>query len=488
LVGGCFSARSRILWALISLNPELVMRFLPFTLLLPLLATAQPVILLESLPANTPPDEPIHIAGNFQGWDPGDTAYILQDLGGGQTGIALTPCSELGVDPLEFKFTRGSWATVEGNATGGFLPNRVHPCLDGDTLRLSILSWEDVSAVPSTANEQVHILSDSVYMPQLDRYRRVWVYLPVDYDSSDKRYPVLYMHDGQNVFDLSTSFAGEWEVDETLTRLQQEEDDYGIIVVAIDNGGVRRFDEYSPWTHPSYGGGEGDAYLQFMVETLKPRIDSLYRTRPEREYTGLMGSSMGGLISYYGALAYPETFSRAGLFSPSYWFNSASLNLLREEGHREPMRIYQLYGGQEGPVMALGAEAVADTFEAYDFGPDEFLHRVNPQGQHNEALWAAEFEAAYRWLFADLLSSVAEPRRPEADDFRVFPNPASSRIQIQSRRPGQLLVYDSKGSLCLQRALPEGISSLSTLDWPAGVYWIRQVTEGQTAVRRLILR
>src|SRR5512139_2503958 len=143
----------------------------------------------------------------------------------------------------------------------------------------------------------VRVISD-VRSPQLGNTRDIHVYLPPSYRASGRHYPVVYMHDGQNLFDPETSFSGEWGVDETLERLGPE----GVetIVVAIPNMGGARCDEYSPWTDPRAGGGRGDAYLAFIVETLKPRIDLKFRTRREREHTGIMGSSMGGLISLYG--------------------------------------------------------------------------------------------------------------------------------------------------------------------------------------------
>ena len=128
------------------------------------------------------------------------------------------------------------------------------------------------------------------------------------------------MHDSQNLFDNYYSFAGEWGIDETLNSLFNA-GDYGCIVVGVDNGGVERINEYSPWVNASYGGGDGDKYARFIVETLKPYIDQNYRTSPEREKTGIMGSSMGGLISFYIGLKYQEVFSKIGIFSPSFWFS-----------------------------------------------------------------------------------------------------------------------------------------------------------------------
>jgi hypothetical protein len=138
--------------------------------------------------------------------------------------------------------------------------------------------WRSSASPPKRhpASRSVSILNDSFPIPQLGRTRRIWLYLPPDYARSKKRHPVLDMHDGQNVFDEATDFAGEWGVDETLDRLQRR-GDRGAIVVAVDNGGSHRMDEYDPWVNPKkeLGGGEGDAYVEFLVHTLKPYDDGI---------------------------------------------------------------------------------------------------------------------------------------------------------------------------------------------------------------------
>lgn len=175
-----------------------------------------------------------------------------------------------------------------------------------------------------TAASNVQILSKTFALPQLNTTRKIWLYLPPDYATSTKNYPVLYMQDAQNLFDNNTSFSGEWQVDETLNSLFAA-GDYGAIVVGIDNGGSERLNEYSPWVNTDYGGGKGEDYMDFMANTLKPYIDANYRTRPEPSMNALIGSSMGAIISTFGACEYPEAFQKVGSFSPAYWF-ALSLN------------------------------------------------------------------------------------------------------------------------------------------------------------------
>jgi len=161
--------------------------------------------------------------------------------------------------------------------------------------------------------ENVHVIDEAFYIPQLDRTRRIWLYRPGDYDQSGKHYPVVYMHDGQNLFDQAIAFGEEWGVDETLNSMLAD-----CIIVGIDNSD-NRMTEYNFRDNEEFGKGQGREYIDFIANTLKPRIDETFRTLPGREHTLLAGSSMGGLVSLYGALYFAETFDGAGVFSPSLW-------------------------------------------------------------------------------------------------------------------------------------------------------------------------
>ncbi len=139
----------------------------------------------------------------------------------------------------------------------------------------------------------------------LPRTRRIWIYLPRSYASDiNRRYPVIYAHDAQNLFDSATSFSGEWGIDESLDNMPQE-----LIVVGIDNGGAARMDELTPYANDKYGGGQADDYLDFIVEKLRPYINSRFRTKPERENTAILGSSLGGLCSFYAAIRHEDIFT-----------------------------------------------------------------------------------------------------------------------------------------------------------------------------------
>jgi metallo-beta-lactamase class B len=245
------------------------------------------------------------------------------------------------------------------------------------------------------------------------------VYLPPGYATSGRRYPVLYMHDGQNVFDAATSFAGEWGVDETLDSLAAR-GDRGAIVVAVDNGGSHRLDEYDPWRHPDprLGGGEGDAYVAFLATTLKPYVDRHYRTLPDARHTGVAGSSMGGLISLYAALRRPDVFGRAAVFSCACWIARPAVYdfARRARPGRTPPRLYFVVGGAEtsNDMPARDQGDMVRTLAAAGFRTGQaVVARVVPDGQHAEWFWRREFAAAYRWLFADAPAAPgARPARP----------------------------------------------------------------------------
>ncbi|MGB7842151.1 MAG: alpha/beta hydrolase-fold protein, partial [Salinimicrobium sp.] len=154
----------------------------------------------------------------------------------------------------------------------------------------------------STASPNVSTFE--IAAPQLDTIRKIWVYLPENYETSEESYPVLYMHDAQNLFDAATSYSGEWKVDEVLDSLKTPQ----VIVVGIEHGNDKRIEELTPYPNEKYGGGKADAYVNFLMITLKPHIDATYRTLPDAENTAIMGSSLGGLTSFYAAIKYPETF------------------------------------------------------------------------------------------------------------------------------------------------------------------------------------
>ncbi|HEX4647829.1 MAG TPA: alpha/beta hydrolase-fold protein [Steroidobacteraceae bacterium] len=266
------------------------------------------------------------------------------------------------------------------------------------------------AAKPSTAQPNVHVLPTPLVIPGLNRERTVRVYLPPSYERSTRRYPVLYMHDGQNLFDDATAYAGEWGIDETLNALAASRG-LRLIVVAIDNGGAERIHELNPFDSTQFGKGEGEAYVAFIVEALKPWIDQHYRTRPERVHTAIMGSSMGGLISSYAISHYPQVFGKAGIFSPAYWL---APQIFTDTEARPPARDARLYfyaGGSESQEMLPDMKRMVALLERTGLPAAHLEVQVNPVGRHNEAAWRAEFPRAILWLYREELRHPGAPQR-----------------------------------------------------------------------------
>ncbi len=379
-----------------------ILLFLCFAALTEL--SGQLTVRVTDLPANTPAGIDLYIAGSFNDWNPGLIQYKLSKDSTGIFSITFSPAT----GTLKFKFTRGSWETVEGSAQGTYIPDRAF-YYNGQpqTIELSIAGWEGIGNTNSTASPQVSILSDTFDMPQLGRKRKIWLYLPKDYYTSTKSYPVLYMHDGQNLFDKRTSFSGEWRVDESLDSLFRG-GDYGCIVVGVDNGGTERLNEYSPWVNSQYGGGLGDEYIEFMAKTLKPYIDLNYRTLSGKDHTGMMGSSMGGLISMYAGIQYPEIFGRIGAFSSSYWFSPESFKQVEDTGVKSSSYFYLIAGAKEGGNQVSDTENMYATLLQSGAQADQISKAIHDDGKHSEWYWARSFSEAYLWLFEKKISGVNE--------------------------------------------------------------------------------
>ncbi|SES69331.1 alpha/beta hydrolase [Anaerobranca gottschalkii] len=234
-------------------------------------------------------------------------------------------------------------------------------------------------------------------------------------------YPVLYMHDGQNLFfPEESSFNMAWEVGKTLDELYSKGDNRGIIVVAIDNNqeGFKRFDEYSPWevtclkefknwTTKDKIGGEGVGYGAFIAETLKPMIDKKYRTLSERKYTAISGSSMGAIISLYIGIKYNSVFSRIGAFSPAIWAVKKELYSFLEGENLEDTLIYLDIGKNERSnkdKKDFEEIYVKDAIELHEYlqkriGNNKLKFVLDENGYHNELSWGIRFPEFIKWIF-----------------------------------------------------------------------------------------
>lgn len=429
---------------------------------------AQVTFRVVSLPANTPANAEIFIAGSFNGWDENSPDYRLNGSINGDPSITL-PLN----GSITCKFTRGSWAAVEGNANGGFLPDRQYTVAPFDTIEVTILSWEDLGGgnTGGTALPSVSVMAESFFMPQLNRSRRIWICLPEDYATQPtKRYRTVYMHDGQNLFNNALAFAGEWGVDESMRNLQLS-GDAGAIVIGIENGGASRISEYTPWTNPQYGGGDGEAYSEFIRNTLKPYVDANYRTRPEAEHTAIAGSSLGGLISLYAAARYPETFGKVGVFSPAFWINRDSLQLwLANQSLPESMRVYFVAGTTESSSMMSDINAVRGILNTSGVAASNLRVVGEADGAHSEWFWRREYPDAYLWLFGESTSM----EKAVLPGFSAYPNPVDSGFTLcaENKAAFEFQVSTLDGRTILQKQQADACAVVDCSLWESGVYLV----------------
>ncbi|HLF35858.1 MAG TPA: alpha/beta hydrolase-fold protein [Cyclobacteriaceae bacterium] len=340
----------------------------------------------------------VYITGSISdlgNWDP--SRIIMQPLGNHRWSKKIM-LDEPGI--VEYKFTRGSWNTEAAGDTGGPLPNFILEVAGDTVVEHNILYWLNRdpsrkirSQVTGTVKYH-HSLAGSGILP-----RDIVVWLPPGYEKkkNKQRYPVLYMHDGQNIFDPATSaFGTDWRVDETCDSLIRNKIIDPLIVVGIYNTPDRSL-EYTP-------GDKGDAYMHFVVTKLKPLIDSRYRTLIDRDHTLVAGSSAGGLISFMLAWEYPEVFSFAICMSPA--FKIMGIDYVSAVESSEFMRkdmFFYLYNGGVGLESELqpGIDLMISALrkKGYRDGLDYYYNRV-PDGKHSEADWANYFPYAIRRCLA----------------------------------------------------------------------------------------
>jgi predicted alpha/beta superfamily hydrolase len=233
--------------------------------------------------------------------------------------------------------------------------------------------------------------------------RDITVWLPPQYETAtDQRFPVLYLHDGQNLFDPAEAFAGQhWRVGETAQALIVAGRIEPVLIVGVANAGHRRIQEYTPTHDRRRGGGAAEAYGRLMIEELKPFIDQTYRTRPDAAHTGLGGSSLGGLVSLYLGLKRPDVFTRLAVMSPSVWWDRrVILRHVREARPKPPLRIWVDIGTREGRHHVDNTRLLKAGLLNAGWREDEDLHYEEVEGgTHSEAAWAERFGRVLEWLF-----------------------------------------------------------------------------------------
>jgi predicted alpha/beta superfamily hydrolase len=253
-----------------------------------------------------------------------------------------------------------------------------------------------------TGDFRTHSKFHSKFLPT---DRDVLVYLPPGYgDDRRRRYPALYLHDGQNLFDGATSFVPgqEWRVDETAQALILSRAIEPVIIVGIYNTGKERVEEYTPSADPKFKvGGKADLYGRLIVEELKPFVDAHYRTKRDAADTGLGGSSLGGLVTLYLGLRYPSIFGKLAVLSPSVWWDGHRIvREVRALRAKPRTRVWLDMGTDEGANATADARLLRDALVAKGWRLDRDLKYFEAVGaKHSEAAWAERVEPVLRFLF-----------------------------------------------------------------------------------------
>lgn len=343
-------------------------------------------------------DRPIYVAGSFNNWTAGDEKYRMasSDL---PNQYEFTFDFPNALSHIEYKYTRGGWEGVELGQHNESALNHSRHITDDWSVPDRVSNWANAGLhYRSELLPKIVVINQEFEIPQLIRTRRVAALLPHDYYESDRRYPVLYLQDGQNLFDDNAPY-GSWGVDKQLASMAGR--GHGdIIIVAIDHAEAQRVSEFTPTFKTKLGRGDGRDYCQFLAKTLKPYIDSHFRTLPDPDHTGIGGSSLGGLISIYAGLLYPDTYNRLMIFSPSLWVTPKIPFHLIKLTHKFRGQVY-LYGGEaESKTMVPNMLRLKKELKRQSKTDDVvFRTEIDLHGQHNEARWGQEFPKAIEWLF-----------------------------------------------------------------------------------------
>lgn len=361
-----------------------------------LLPAQRVVFSLGNLPAGT--KGPVYLAGNFNAWNPADPSWCLRP------GDSLVrQIDQLG-DIIRFKCTLGSRQQVEQSAIGTDIANRTLRLHRYTNIVLQVAASRsaNAAAVPnriSTATAGVTVFDSAFWFPSIGMHRMVRLYLPPNYWQGRQRYPVLYMFDGQNLFDEASAGFGEWRVDESLDSIFKQTG-RGVIVIGIDHAGPQRINEYNPYDSSSFGLGYGEKLIGDVVNVLKPAVDARLRTKSGRRHTWVAGSSMGGLMATYSMLHSSQSFGAAGVFSPAYWINtslSAQIAAWYPTAKRRRLRWYFYAGDMESKEMIPDLHRIAKLVDKQD---GKTVIRISAGAKHDEAAWAAAFPAFISQLFS----------------------------------------------------------------------------------------
>lgn len=345
-------------------------------------------------------ERPVFITGDFCNWNPASPEFIMEKVEDGKFRFDLDKIPDVS-GKCEYKYTKGGWDHVELDVFGNSPKNRLFKKDEVETDFVPLWRKNGYTPLYKDTMPQVEVFSEAFEIPQLKRTRKITVLLPSDYHkNTEVRYPVLYMNDAQNLFGQGSAY-GNWEIDKRISLLKKQ-GGQDVIIVALDHGETTRNSEYSPYKTPkTHVKGEGMRYATFIVRTLKPLIDAKYRTKPERQFTGIGGSSMGGLISIYTGMMYPEQVGRLMVFSPALWTSPKIYFDAVEFFNPLDTKIYIYGGGKESSTMFSNIEKLIEAIESQGFSSEkiQIKSELDPEGEHNEKRWGKEFPKAMQWLF-----------------------------------------------------------------------------------------
>lgn len=339
---------------------------------------------------------PVYISGNFNNWFTQSKEFMMEKIGVGLYHYKFPHDFEYPVELL-YKFTKGDWSEVEIDSFGNRTENRstfAHTGIQKEHVARWRKNWLPFkqSFLP-----QVQLISDEFIIPQLNKTRKIWALLPHDYNNSGENYPVMYLQDAQNLFNESAEF-GNWEIDKKLAVMSEYKIGK-IIIIAIEHAEEDRIKEYNVGK-TVLGKGQGKKYIRFVTDTLKPYVDSNFRTKKELEFTGIGGSSMGGLISIFSGLRNPEVYGKLMIFSPSLWV-VPDLKINSKKANLADTKIYLYGGGNESDTMIDHIKKFQEDLIMSKFIKDKSKINlsINRQGKHSETYWSDEFPKAIEWLF-----------------------------------------------------------------------------------------
>jgi predicted alpha/beta superfamily hydrolase len=365
------------------------------------------LVFLVTVPPGTPAGAEVCLAGNLPvlgEWSPDGIRFARRKDGTYACRVKV-PAGSL----LEFKITLGTWETVEKGKNGEELANRKWTAVEDVQIPVLVARWESTQLERRRSTLSGTIRFHEAFPSQaLGNARTIAVYMPPDYDQQpDRRYPVLYMQDGQNVFDAATSAVGlEWQADETAERLIAAGAIEPLLIVGIANT-PSRHDEYTATVDAAHKhGGDVARYARFVAEEVKPFIDKTYRTQTESSATGVAGSSLGALASLEIARRYPDSFGRIALISPSLWWDQEQpLRALEQDAAWfKGKRIWLDCEATVPPEPESGHTRRARRLAAIFRGAGlvegrDLVFREYPGEDHNERTWGTHFDEVLRFLY-----------------------------------------------------------------------------------------